>query len=955
MKLIEGASLARGIARFQSDPRGTARLLAGVARAVHHAHQRGILHRDLKPANVLLSFSRDAESSERSTQASAQGCGCGNVAANALRSEDSASRLNLIVPYVTDFGLAKRVASPGESGLTRTGVIIGTPAYMAPEQATAQQMPSTAGDVYGLGAILYELLTGRPPFVAADAVETLLQVRTVDPVPPRTLRPDVDRDLETICLKCLQKIPSQRYGSAESVAEELERYLRGEAIQARQSSWLERSARWLKRNRALAAVLSCVAATLLAVGAAGAIHLARASERRAQMAATERDVTRAMDDLARLLLEARTQTGQPDAWEAVLVRARAAWGEARGLLDSGQPTEALRRRVEEGLADLEQAERDRRLMATLDEISSKLADLSSNFTDRPGKSPKDQWITTQFAAAFRSYGIDVLALQTNEAAGRLRDSWLCERLLSVLEHWAYAAANGQETKLLDALLKAADLDPQSFRNRTWEIVRRKDRKALEKLIADAEADGSPLSPLEFLNLSRRLGSKGFYAGALRVSRAGQLRYPNDYWLNYELGHAYVLQSPSRWDEAIACFQVALALRSRDYQLYVVLGWAWSSRGKKDEALRCYRQATRFDPTSVLAWFNMGNVLHEQGNAAEAIRCYRQALAIDSKHAKAWNNLGVVYSDRKELDAALHCYRQALAIDPRHLNALRNLGTILEAKGQRTEAITCFRQVIAIDPTFASAHFGLAYTLKEMGQIDQAILSYREAVRLQPNWAEAHCNLGLILEDQGHFSAALASLRRGHALGSKNPRWRYDSAGWLKEAERLEELDRKLTAIHKGQARPADSGERLELARLCRQYRKCHAETARFYADAFKEQPALAEDLAAGHRFTAACAAAAAGCGLGKDAAGVTVEARTRWRRQALDWLRADLAHRAKSAERAAVAKVLQAWQQNRDLSCVRDVQALAKLPQEERDAWQKLWADVAEFLRKVVPSKAGTS
>jgi WD40 repeat protein/tRNA A-37 threonylcarbamoyl transferase component Bud32 len=221
MKLIEGGPLTQHLARFAQDPRAAARLLTTVARAVHYAHQRGILHRDLKPANILLAD---------------------------------------CTPHITDFGLAKRVeAAGGAAGPTQTGAIVGTPSYMAPEQAAGGKNLSTAADVYSLGAILYELLTGQPPFRAETPLETVLQVLERDPARPRTLRPEVDPDLETICLKCLEKEPERRYGTAEDLAADLERWLRGEPIQARPCGRWERARKWARRRPA-AAMLTAVSA-----------------------------------------------------------------------------------------------------------------------------------------------------------------------------------------------------------------------------------------------------------------------------------------------------------------------------------------------------------------------------------------------------------------------------------------------------------------------------------------------------------------------------------------------------------------------------------------------------------------------------------------------------------------------------------------------------------------------
>jgi serine/threonine-protein kinase len=209
MRLIDGGGLAEHLPRFARDARAAARLMGTVARAVHHAHQRGILHRDLKPSNVLL----DADGQ----------------------------------PHVADFGLAKCVEE--DSALTQSGAITGTPSYMAPEQAAGGKRLTTAVDVYGLGAILYELLTGRPPFQGETAIDILNQVRERDPAPPRSVQRNIPRDLETICLQCLQKDPARRYRSADALADDLERYLRGEPIQARRTGRAERVVKWAWRWR----------------------------------------------------------------------------------------------------------------------------------------------------------------------------------------------------------------------------------------------------------------------------------------------------------------------------------------------------------------------------------------------------------------------------------------------------------------------------------------------------------------------------------------------------------------------------------------------------------------------------------------------------------------------------------------------------------------------------------
>jgi eukaryotic-like serine/threonine-protein kinase len=242
MKFIEGGALSDHLDHFVADPKSGARMLLSVARAVHYAHQRGVLHRDLKPANILI---------------------------------DNAGQA-----YVADFGLAKRLAGGPE--LTRTGAIVGTPGYMTPEQTTGRKgAATTATDVYGLGAVLYALLTGRAPFRGDNVLETLEQVRLVQPLPPRRLNPAVARDLELICLKCLEKEPQRRYSSANALAAELERYLDGRPLaETRPVGNIERLGRWCQRNPILAALIFLVvilAATISVISSVGYVKLRAAN------------------------------------------------------------------------------------------------------------------------------------------------------------------------------------------------------------------------------------------------------------------------------------------------------------------------------------------------------------------------------------------------------------------------------------------------------------------------------------------------------------------------------------------------------------------------------------------------------------------------------------------------------------------------------------------------------
>src|SRR6516225_8372250 len=241
MDYVEGQNLAEAVRAGPLDPRRSAEIVRAIAQAIHFAHEHGVLHRDLKPSNVLL---------------------------------DEFEQVR-----ITDFGLAKRL--DGSSDLTVTGQVVGTPNYLSPEQAAGEHAAlGPASDVYSIGALMYELLTGRPPFLSNSLQETLSRIQNNEPVSPRALNPALHRDLETICLKCLQKEPERRYGSAQALAEDLGRWLRHEPILARPIGTIERLKKWTRRNprTAILVLLSSLAVVAFFVGQTiSSLRLSRAN------------------------------------------------------------------------------------------------------------------------------------------------------------------------------------------------------------------------------------------------------------------------------------------------------------------------------------------------------------------------------------------------------------------------------------------------------------------------------------------------------------------------------------------------------------------------------------------------------------------------------------------------------------------------------------------------------
>jgi serine/threonine-protein kinase len=284
LEFVDGGSLSK---KINSEPQPilpAAHLTMLLAQGMEAAHQKGIVHRDLKPANVMLTTPRQP--------------GSGDGSSGAV----SISEAHYGVPKIADFGLAKRLQE--ESGQTRSGTILGTPSYMAPEQAEGRSKNvGPLADVYALGAILYELLTGRPPFRGESMWDTLEQVRTQEPVPPSQLQPKVPRDLETICLKCLQKEPHKRYATAGALAEDLRRFLAGEPILARPVSAAERAWRWCRRNPVVATLGAILFVTLLTGAIVSMAFAIEAGNR-----ATEAETARADADQKKKLAEANEIT-----------------------------------------------------------------------------------------------------------------------------------------------------------------------------------------------------------------------------------------------------------------------------------------------------------------------------------------------------------------------------------------------------------------------------------------------------------------------------------------------------------------------------------------------------------------------------------------------------------------------------------------------------------------------
>jgi tetratricopeptide (TPR) repeat protein len=400
----------------------------------------------------------------------------------------------------------------------------------------------------------------------------------------------------------------------------------------------------------------------------------------------------------------------------------------------------------------------------------------------------------------------------------------------------------------------------------------------------------------------------------------------------------------------------------------------------------YRRAIEVDPKFEPALNNLGNVLSDQGRFDEAIALYKKAIELNPKMPLPWNNMGNALRRKKQFDEAIANCRKAVELDPNYAVAHHNIGLALADQGRLVEAVAAYRKAIELEPRSAATYFDLGYALGRNGQTDEAIAAYRKAVEIDPKNVNAYINQGSALISKKRWAEAVAAFRKAVELEPKRVHAQANlgvallNKGLTDEAvERLHaavELDPddlevrkileattrlaagrdKVARFRNGDFTPADNADRLEMVDWC-QFLKLNYTATKLLEAVIAADPKAADDVKAGHRYNAACYATLAADRQGADAGALDESARTRFRRQALDWIRADLAGWTKklasdkAADRAEIAQYVGHWQKDPDLISVRDEGPLMKLSAEERAAFTTLWTDVAALLKKCEPTK----
>jgi tetratricopeptide (TPR) repeat protein/serine/threonine protein kinase len=758
MELVKGAPITEYCDQNKLTPRQRLELFAPVCQAVQHAHQKGIIHRDLKPSNVLVT-------------------------------------MHDVTPVVKviDFGVAKALGQKLTDKTLFTGFaqMIGTPLYMSPEQAGQSGLDvDTRSDIYSLGVLLYELLTGTTPFakerfseVGYDEMRRIIREEE-PPKPssristiglaattastnrksdPRRLSQLFRGELDWIVMKALEKDRTRRYETASAFAADVERYLHDEPVLACPPSAWYRFRKFARRRKVALTIASVVFVALLLVTAVAAGSVGwRLHEKAEQLITTTYAVEAALKESEERQRESRV----PEALEA--------GRKAEAALATGEASPDLHRRVRERLRDLEmlakvESVRLRKgVVVERWESHALLGTWESYSLERPGKwmpLNADLRVDDELTKAFEEYGVPVEELDPEEAGRQIRDRSIAVELAAALHDWAIwrrGTRPREDASWKDLLAVARAADHDEWRTRLRDALEAKDRNALEKL-ADQDAALS-LPVLSQVLLADALTDVSAEEKAEAFLRKSQRQHPDEFWLNFILATSLHGRMEKRQPaEAIRFYAAALAARPRSPVTLLCLGRALQDKGDLDEAITTYKKAIEMDPDLFMARLGLGDALDDKGLYDEAIAAYEQAIRIRPRSSTPCCNLGATLAEQKKSDEAVAALKRAISLNGNDATAHFNLGMVLREKNLPAEAVPVFQKALRLRPGDFLTLMSLAETLHEKGSRDEALGFYREAFGHRPQHAKTLLNLGATLRNRGLLDEAVSAFREAVRL------------------------------------------------------------------------------------------------------------------------------------------------------------------------------------------------
>jgi serine/threonine-protein kinase len=1022
MKLVKGRTLAALLADRADPADEQARHLSKFAQiclTVAYAHARGVIHRDLKPSNVMVGHFGEVQVMD---------WGLAKVLAQGGIADDAkANGSPEAQPNLTEVRTVRTGGSPTE---TLAGSLLGTPAYMAPEQARGETaLVDERADVFGLGAILCEILTGRPPFLGVSQAEVQRKaaVAALDDAMTRLDGCLADAELVTLTKRCLTAEPWGRPRDAKSVADAVSGYIAAtdERLRRAERERAVAEARAVEERKRRRVSMALAGSLVLLLGLGG-ISAWWWSDRQAAA-----------------VRSAEAALAQVDEY-----RGRGQWSDARAALERAEavmpdrvPAD-LGRRVASARAELT-------LLLALDEVRVRHSDMR-DVMPGDGLSPPDgaglfeaAAADRGYAAAFRDFGLDVDKLEPASAAAHVPDG-VREPVASALDHWATVRVRdlndrpGWQKRL--EIARAVDA-PDPWRQQMRDARLKDDGRSIEQLATRSDRAAQP--PDILIHLARDLRDmRSNPILAAEILRECQREHPDDFWVHFELGQT-CMRLPNGQAEAARHFAAALSGRPRNALVMTNLAWALANSAQNDEAIVYCRRAAKLRPDYDWPHGLLGFILDRQKRFAEGLAEDSEAVSRNPKGAVWHNNRGWALLNLNRLAEAEAAFREALRLRPDFDLALDNLTGMLNERGRSAEATTLLRESVARKPgafwvhdrlvnatnrpadteaavKSIAAHLGrhpedafwhaeMGRLLRLLGRYAEAEIAIREGIHVAPGDARGYLELNAVLMDTARRVEAVEMLRDattrvtpqdarlydllgynlsdlGRTDQSVAPLWRavtldpnsntnWNALGFsrfrlgdfaearnamieardavrrrakpgdsglantydqrAKDMQRLVELAARLPAILDGSLKPTNPAETVKFGQVC-QYRGFPAPALKFYREGFAANPRLAQSF---DLFQAICGAVHLSTTTADPAEAADA------RRQALDWLRSDLPRVDRlakgNARQVGDARLwLNRWRQTELLNPVHDPAALAKLPPDERAAWEQYWKDI---------------